>query len=340
MIRNVPTLLTALCLSLVPACVGSGQPLDWAAHEAAPGGRIDAVADLGSGVIIAGSRNPKPGHIYRSIDYGETWEDLGNLLGDDSISSSITCIMSGGGGLAYFLTGDCRVFRSEDWGETWRQVGRPSEGPRFEPYQLSYGLAVLPTGTLLVSDTNPNGGNVFRSTDGGGTWETVGAVSSRPLYRFEQTTDAVLVNGWAGCVYKSTDEGVSWRETACLTDSPLYATGRLGNGRLLQGAESGEVFASTDEGESWRRVATLAGAADDFAPFSEASAIYSVYTGERRMYLTQDGGEAWEDVGFLPTDSEDVLDHVISVERPDGFTVIGGTKKGWIVRTFFPKPTQ
>ena len=242
----------------------AATPGAWSTHPAIPGGRIDAIADLGGGIVVAGSRNPKPGHIFRSTDCGASWTDLGNILGDDIHTGSATCIASAGDGVAYLLTGDAHVWKSVDWGATWTPLGQVSDMPRHENFHYSYSIAVLERGTVLVSNTNPSGGHVVRSADGGATGEGGGAGSPMALYRFEKLSDAVLVNGWAGHVYRSTDDGKTWADLGKLCEGALYATEYLGNGIVLQGGENGAIYRSADSGATWGEVARFSESADDF----------------------------------------------------------------------------
>ena len=331
---------TVLCISGVLVALLSGcvtttapPPSSWQSHAAIPGGRIDAIADLGGGVVVAGSRNPKPGHIFRSADCGGTWTDLGNVLGEELHTGSVTCLASAGGGMAYLLTGDAHVWKSVDWGVTWAPLGQVSTMPRLEPYHFSYSITVLPTGTVLVSNTNPAGGHVFRSEDGGASWQDLGAISTQALYRFEKVGADVLVNGWAGHVYKSTDDGRTWLDRGRFSARALYATEYLGKGIALQGGEDGGIFRSVDHGATWREVARFADSADDFVHVGRGEVFYSTYTGARNVYRSRDYGETWEDIGPVPSGAEeDIWDHVVAVRCGRERFAAGGTARGYIVR--------
>lgn len=332
--------LAILAGLLIPATTCIAQEtarnrLRWESRLLAPGGRIDALADLGQGVVVCGSRNGRPGHVFRSTDAGAHWTDLGNLLGMDPLGASVTCLAPTGSGVVYLLTGTAHVWKSSDSGATWSILGRVSHNPRLSTFQQSYGLAVLASGTVLVSDTNPTGGHIFRSEDGGKTWHDLGPVSHRALYRFDLTADGVIVNGWAGHVYKSLDDGRTWSDRGQLADSPLYATEYLGDGVVLQGSESGVVFRSMDNGDSWTETARLPGAADDFVSLHRSNVLYSTYTEKQHVFLSHDSGLSWTDVGRVPSSADDdVLDHVISVEHDGRRFAVGGTKRGHVVRLF------
>jgi len=333
--------MLAAAFAVLIHSVAFGAELNWEVKEVAPGGRIDAVAYLGEGVVIAASRNPKPGHVFRSADVGRTWTDSGNLLGDDPIASSISCLASGGRGIAYFLTGDGQVWKSEDWGANWNSFGQVTRNPRHLQFLHSYGIAVLPSGTVLVSDTNPTGGHIFRSENGGKDWQDIGIASPMALYRFETTPDGVLVNGWAGHVYKSIDDGRSWTDKGRLSESALYATTYLENGVALQGAEDGRLYRSVDHGETWAESVRLDGAADDFAYMGGGVVLYSTYTSVLNLYLSRDHGKTWKTMGPVPTGApEDVLDHFVPVTFEGKTYVVGGSKKGYLLRVSLREPGE
>jgi len=321
---------------LISGCATLSNPVPearkWQVHPVIPGGRIDAIADLGEGVVIAGSRNPKPGHIFRSTNCGETWTDLGNLLGEELHTGSVTCVASAGGGVAYLLTGDAHVWKSVDWGVTWSPLGQVSNMPRHEGFHHSYSMTLLPSGTVLVSNTNPTGGHVFRSEDGGASWHDLGPISTMALYRFEKVKDGVLLNGWAGRVYKSTDDGKTWTDLGQLSEKALYATEYLDKGIALQGGEDGRLFRSTDNGETWLEVAQFPDSADDFVHVGEGVVIYTTYTVEKNLYLSKDYGQTWEFIGPVPSGAEgDTWDHVVPVRCGKKMIAVGGTSQGRIV---------
>jgi len=326
-----------LSMLVTSVLIATGSPtaaaLQWEAQELVDGGRIDAIADLGKGTLLLGTRSPNPGRVFRSDDYGRSWRDISGESGKVT-EEHITCIAPAGEGVVYFCTGGGHVWKSTDRGTTWHDLGKISHNLNTEGAALCYGLTMLPSGTMLLSDTYTPGGHVYRSTDQGETWEDLGSISSRALYRFEKTSDGVIVNGWEGAIFKSIDDGRSWVKKVTLSDTALFATVVLDNGDLLQGDADGELFRSSDQGESWDSVGKVGDAADDFADLGNGVVLYSTYTNSFAVHVSRDHGLHWQSLGPVSTGVPgDILDHFIAVHEPqEGAVVVGGTVKGFAVR--------
>ena len=293
-----------------------------------PQTRIDAVAYLGKGVVLAGTRGaPRPGFILRSKDFGASWQTVGDITGKDYI----TCLCSGGNGVGYLLTGvHVHVWKTTDYGQTWKDLGQVARAFN-DRFANAYGLMMTRQGTLLVADADKQGGRIHRSTDQGKSWRQIGPISPRALYRLNEVGDGILVNGWAGHIYKSSDDGVTWRDQGKLSDEPLYAVEYLGKGITLIGDENGRVFRSTDQGKTWTDCGVPGAAADDFVWMGGANVLYTTYTGDRSIFLSEDAGLTWKKLGGVGQDpGKDWLDHVIAIHDGDAHAVVGGTNRGFI----------
>ena len=300
----------------------------WNIEELLPGGRFDALAYLNNDVVIIGSRGKNPGHIFRSKDLGNTWERFSNVTPDQ-----ITCLTNGNDGLAYMLTDKANFYCSEDYGKTWEWKAKISDNEKYGNFALSYGLVVTDQGSVLVSDTEPTGGHIYRSIDRGKTWKDLGVISEKPLYRFERTDNGILVNGWGGNIYKSKDDGITWNKTQHLSDTPLYATEYMGSQLALQASESGHIYRSQNCGESWDDLGKLTEAADDFVKLGTGGVLLTTYTEAKNLYLSIDYGKTWKNIGIVnPKIKTDWFDHVIYIDKPGKVIIIGGTNKGFVVR--------
>lgn len=312
--------------------------IPWKVTEIIPGGRIDAIAYAGDGVVIAGTRSPNPGWIFYSRDNGVNWVKGQQLVSSEK-RTGITCVASGGNGLCYAINESSEFYRSADYGKTWTRIGKVSTGINQKGGVLSYGIMVTKLGTILISDTNTDGGYVYRSTDEGNSFTRVGPVSPKALYRFEMVRDGVMVNGWAGCIYKTVNDGLSWELWSKMDTTALYATEFMRPETIVQASESGYVFtANQDTKEKFATLLRPGGAADDFVYIGYNTLIFSTYTGSKSVFISYDRGKTWADEGPVPTGAAgDWLDHVIPMELGDSVIAIGGTNKGFIVRAAFAR---
>ncbi len=309
--------------------------IPWKVIELLSHSRIDAMADLGHGVVLVGTRNTTPARIFKSMDYGFTWKQVSTLESAEK-RSGITCIQSAGDGYCYALNESSEFFKSDDNGETWQRITKLSSGINTEGHALAYGICITKQGTILVSDANSSGGSIYRSTDRGLTFSKLKSFTSKGLYRFTILKSFIIVNGWEGCVFRSKDDGLTWGRLAEADKSPLYATESLGGNRYLQGTEAGNIYVGNGHSKTIKFLAKPGGAADDFVYVGNGTIIYSTYTDSQHVFSSQNMGKSWIDERIVPTgQSKDWLDHVIRIEKKDSVVILGGTNKGFILRTMY-----
>src|SRR6187399_951288 len=96
--KKIGILLMALAASMM---VFAGE-IPWKATEIIPGGRIDAIAYGGDGVVICGTRGPNPGWIFYSHDNGVTWQKGPQLPATES-RKGVTCVACKKNGVFFAL---------------------------------------------------------------------------------------------------------------------------------------------------------------------------------------------------------------------------------------------
>ncbi|UYQ95010.1 hypothetical protein MKQ68_07870 [Chitinophaga horti] len=306
----------------------------WSVTQLAEGGRIDAIRQLDKEAVLCAARGPNKGKLFISEDKGLSWRFLAQ-----PVTADITCIAeTGRRNEFYILTGTAEVWGTTDGGKTWTHLKTllPHNRNR-QQYAASYAIMYTHQGTLLVTDTDSEGGHIYRSADKGKTWQDIGAISHNSLYRLERTGNGIVVNGWQGAVYKSIDDGITWNKMQQLTDTALFATEYMGMSVVLQADQSGKIFRSRNLGYEWDSVAHLTGSADDFVNIGYGAAYYSTYTEKKEVYLTTDYGKTWRSLGKIPTVENDWLDHGVRLETADSIITLSGTHKGFMLRTAFHK---
>ncbi|MBI2953407.1 MAG: hypothetical protein HYY30_03775 [Chloroflexi bacterium] len=127
--------------------------------EQLPGDVIDLAAGS-SQVLFAGSVS---GGVLRSVDGGKTWERSGAGLGGSNVTA--LAVESTNQQIVFAGT-DSGLYRSDDAGASWRELTFPGQNVAT--------LAISPSNprvVLAIEFVRAGEGRVYRSEDGGTTWE-------------------------------------------------------------------------------------------------------------------------------------------------------------------------
>jgi len=259
------------------------------------------------------------------------WRPVGPRMQGGRIES-IAC-PPGNTSVMYVGVGSGNLWKTVNNGITWKPIfERESTGAigdvavaRSDP-----NVVWLGTGEVLMSRSALPGMGVFKSTDAGKTWQTMGLVDTHHIGRvLIDPTDADVVyvaaighrssrNEHRG-VFKTVDGGKTWKRTLFVDDRTsvidmcmdpgnrhtLYATTwqRDVDGQNHYGETSG-VYQSVDGGDTWQRLAgglpkgrSIGRIAIDVAA-SNPSVVYALVDQGRRdaLYRSADGGETWKRV--------------------------------------------
>ena len=315
------------------------------------GGRSTAVAGVASdpATFFMGTTG---GGMWKTDDYGVTW----NPISDDDFGGSVgaVAVAPSDPNVIYVGTGsvDIRgntstgrgVWKSMDGGKTWEMVGLEDAGQigRIEVHPRDADLV------YLAALGHPFGKNetrgVYRSMDGGDTWENVlflndstgvADLSMNPrnpreiyagAWRGERKPWAVLSGGPEGGVYKTTDGGESWNKLA--GGLPEGLVGKVGVSvspanpervwAILEAEPDGGVYRSDDAGESWTRVNSENKLRQRAWYYTHVQADpqdqNTVYALNTSIYRSVDGGRTFDPI---PVPHGDLHDLWINPDDPD-----------------------
>jgi len=278
------------------------------------------------------------GGVWKSTTQGHLWEPLTDDLpvsafGAIALAPSnpeVVYIGSGEQNNRQSTTWGNGVYRSTDGGETWthtglvetRHIGKIEVHPR-DP-AVAYVAAL---GNLWAPNEERG---VFRTTDGGETWERVlyideltGAVDLvmdpgapdvlyAATYQRQRRTWGFNGGGPGSGIWKSMDGGDSWTE---LTNGiPDADKGRIGLAisasspnvlnALIETAddETTGTYRSEDGGESWEMVSDLNVRPMYYSEiFIDPLDPNRVYTVATNSYRSDDGGRTWTEIAERPT---------------------------------------
>ncbi|MCB0457147.1 MAG: T9SS type A sorting domain-containing protein [Flavobacteriaceae bacterium] len=238
------------------------------------------------------------GGIFKTTDAGASWAPIFDeqemlSIGDIEISKNNTNVVwvgtgevnAGGGSLAYDGDG---IYKSEDGGTTWEVKGLPDIGSiskiALDPNNDNT-IFVGGMGPLFRNDTNRG---VYRSTDGGSTWE-------QKLFVSDSTgiIDMAIHPSNGNIIYAA-----SWERIR----RPQYRQ---------YGGETSRIYRSTDGGENWAELTnglpslpSEKGRISIAISQSNPNVLYARYADAagsiQGVYRTADGGDTWVEMNSAP----------------------------------------
>jgi photosystem II stability/assembly factor-like uncharacterized protein len=336
----VSALAFALSLSLAQTTAHAQQGVDdsmikglkWRSIGPYRGGRSTAVTGVTSqpGTFYFGATG---GGVWKSINGGIDWECVSDnyfktgsvgAIGVSESDPNVVYVGMGESPIRGNVSHGDGVYKSTDAGKTWKKVGlddsRQISRVRVHPRNPDI-VYVAALGHVWAPNDQRG---VFKSTDGGKTWQRVLFKSNKAgatdlvidptnpnvmyaalweVYRKPWTLES---GGPDGGLYKSTDAGDTWAE---ITRNPGLPKGIVGNIGItvspvnpdrvwaIVEAEEGGVFRSDDAGKTWQRTNQQRNLRQRawyytriYADPQNAESVYVLNTG---MYRSNDGGHTF-----------------------------------------------
>ncbi len=198
--------------------------------------------------------NPLFGPLLRSDDEGATWQVFNaHLILED-------LLLDPGTPGALWGAGDGGLYHSEDEGATWtRQPLQPEGYFQFQDIQADPRdprILYVSGATLFGARIVQLQPRIFRSADGGQTWErrdtgladTDGRIVDLVLDPVDPSTLYASANG---TLYRSTDAGISWAPLPGLQRVTVLAAAPSSPPAIYAAQDGIGIARSTDRGETW-----------------------------------------------------------------------------------------
>lgn len=225
------------------------------------------------------------------------------------------------------------VWRTENGGHTWTPIfdhEKTSSIGDIAIYQENPNIIYVGTGEGNPRNSANSGVGMYKTTDGGRTWQHIGLENTRQIHRvIVHPEDPNIV--WAGAmgsawapnpergVYKSIDGGKTWNHVLTVNDTTGVADLRIdpsNPNRLIcamwhhlrepwffkSGGEGSAMYVSNDGGDSWEQIKCDSGLPCGelgrigvaFAP-SNPEVVYAyIESKENAIYRSDDGGYTWK----------------------------------------------
>lgn len=310
------------------------------------GGRSAAVAGVASqpNVYYYGATG---GGVWKSTDGGINWESVsdGSVFGTGSVGA--IAVSDSDPNVVYVGMGESPirgntshgdgVYKSMDAGKTWKHIGLEDtrQIPRIRIHPRNPDLVYVAALGHVFGPNDQRG--VFRSKDGGKTWERVfnrgnkaGAIDlildpSNPntiyagfweVYRKPWTLES---GGPGSGIFKSTDGGDTWTELTRNQGLPRGTIGKVGitvspanpeRVWAIVEAEDGGVFRSENGGQTWTKVNEQRALRQRawyytriYADTKSADTVYVLNVG---FFKSNDGGRTYSTISVPHGDNHDL----------------------------------
>lgn len=297
--------------------------------------------------------------VYRSLDGGKSWKNMG--LKDSGHISMIrihpedsNTVWVAAQGPLWNSGGDRGLYKTIDGGETWERLLEIDEDTGVNEFVID----PASPDTLVASSyqrrrhvwTLINGGpgsGIHKTSDGGKTWRKIskglpegdlGRIGLAAAPTAPGTLYAIIEADDEGKgVYRSTDFGESWEKRSNhMTSSPQYYNELYVDPNDADVIYSVDTFThrSEDGGKTWNRISIKNRHVDDHALWIDPDNSSHLYIGgDGGVYETWDRGETWRHVRNLPvtqfyrgTPDNDAPFYNVCGGTQDNFTLCGPSR--------------
>ncbi len=260
---------------------------------------------------------------------GLRWRELGPFRGG---RSSTATGVRGNPNLYYFGTVGGGVWRTQDAGQTWDNISDKYFGGSIGAVAVAESdpnVIYVGEGEQTLRNNVASGAGLWRSTDAGATWKSIGLQDSRHIARIRvhpKNADvlyvAALGNLWKPNemrgVFRSLDGGQTWKKILYINDKAgagdlildpnnpriIYAStwNMTRNGyRMDSGGPDSKLWKSTDGGDTWENLSDKPGMPTGINGIigvtvspQNSNRIWAIIENkEGGVYRSDDGGQTW-----------------------------------------------
>ncbi|MBK8944070.1 MAG: T9SS type A sorting domain-containing protein [Ignavibacteriae bacterium] len=190
--------------------------------------------------------------IYKSIDKGQNWETIVDTL---PVSFVHTIGISPNGKI--FIGANSTNYCSKDNGKSWTKLDLENQVQEY----LFINDDVILAGVISGYFPNPPS-FIYRSSDGGETWEEVLTLERTYSWSFVQGKDGNIFAASSqydtlnsGGIYLSVDNGINWKQVN--NGLPSLKVKKIAidsKGTIFNTIENAGIYYSTNNGNNWEKI--------------------------------------------------------------------------------------
>lgn len=280
--------------------------------------------------------------VFVSDDGGEHWDERNRGLLNNTLSIGTLCQIEQGNSTLYAGTLGAGIFKSTDQGDTWTPINKGLTEPFINAIAVSgnqkdilfaatlsgifrlrigeeqwepMGLKDIRIQTLAASDKQPDvliagtwGEGVFRSIDGGITWEASNNGLSHPFISTiaidPEHPEFIYAGTWGEGIFSSRDEGRTWQKVENTEIAPRINELVIDHNRNLYVATTVTLSKRTTTGE-WIHLRRGEFNTITFDPSDSQIVVAGGAAGG--LVFTKDGGKTWNNLRTVDADVVDLV---------------------------------
>lgn len=223
--------------------------------------------------------------IYRSSDFGDTWQEMNNGLANERVY----CFLKYNNAIYCGDNGPNGIHKSTDNGSTWLPSG---SGLNIPAYSSLLVRSIAANSDYMFAGTNSERG-IFRSSDSGATWQVLHSIMDSTIVIDVSTVDSLLFAGNYAGMIRSADNGATWTIFPGFQNS-LKSIISFG-GYYFGGSFRQGLFKSSDGGMSWSRSDTGMAPLIDITKLIVRGTDLLAST-EDGIYISSDTGNTWNNL--------------------------------------------
>jgi photosystem II stability/assembly factor-like uncharacterized protein len=188
------------------------------------------------------------------------------------------------------------TIRSTDGGANWTYETQAEKNRLYNNmYDITYKNEFI---GISVGGSSHKGGVIYKTIDGGITWEEKKFPFGFICKAITSVNDKVCIIGNGGEIVVSEDFGETWQLITSIPSNALYVIDQIGENTIVAGGNNGAFMKSTDGGNSWR---TYYASANNVSPTIKGLWFLNEKIGftaqkNKTVNKTIDGGKTWTQI--------------------------------------------